>query len=110
MEDIIEEIVGEIRDEYDEEDRSFAKIDDQTWVFEAKTQLTDFYKITQLDEDTFEEASGESDTVGGLLLELKGEFPKVHEKIIYQGYEFEVLSLDKRRILKVKFKILPKEQ
>ena len=110
MEDIIEEIVGEIRDEYDEEDRSYAKLDDHTWVFEAKTLLTDFYKITQLDEDTFEEASGESDTVGGLLLELKGEFPKVHEKIIYQGYEFEVLSLDKRRILKVKFKILPKEQ
>lgn len=110
MEDIIEEIVGEIRDEYDEEDRFYAKLDDHTWVFEAKTLLTDFYKITQLDEDTFEEASGESDTVGGLLLELKGEFPKVHEKIIYQGYEFEVLSLDKRRILKVKFKILPKEQ
>ena len=105
MEDIIEEIVGEIRDEYDDEDRSYAKIDEHTWVFEAKTQLTDFYKITKLDEDTFEEASGESDTIGGLLLELKGEFPKVHEKIVYQGYEFEILSLDKRRILKVKFKI-----
>ena len=81
-------------------------IDDHTWVFEAKTQLTDFYKITQLDEDTFEEASGESDTIGGLLLELKGEFPKVHEKIVYKGYEFEILSLDKRRILKVKFTIV----
>ena len=103
MEDIIEEIVGEIRDEYDDEDRSFAKLDDHTWVFEAKTLLTDFYKITKLDEDTFEEASGESDTVGGLILELKGDFPKVHEKIVYQGYEFEVLSLNKRRILKVKF-------
>ncbi len=106
MEDIIEEIVGEIRDEYDDEDRSYAVIDDHTWVFEAKTQLTDFYKITQLDEDTFEEASGESDTIGGLLLELKGEFPKVHEKIVYKGYEFEILSLDKRRILKVKFSIV----
>jgi len=106
MEDIIEEIVGEIRDEYDDEDRSYAVIDDHTWVFEAKTQLTDFYKITQLDEDTFEEASGESDTIGGLLLELKGEFPKVHEKIVYKGYEFEILSLDKRRILKVKFTIV----
>ena len=109
MEDIIEEIVGEIRDEYDEEDRSYHVIDDHTWIFEAKTQLTDFYKITKLDEDTFEEASGESDTVGGLLLELKGEFPKQHERIVYQGYEFEVLSLDKRRILKVKFTILPKK-
>ena len=106
MEDIIEEIVGEIRDEYDDEDRSYAVLDDHTWVFEAKTQLTDFYKITQLDEDTFEEASGESDTIGGLLLELKGEFPKVHEKIVYKGYEFEILSLDKRRILKVKFTIV----
>lgn len=106
MEDIIEEIVGEIRDEYDDEDRSYAVIDDHTWVFEAKTQLTDFYKITQLNEDTFEEASGESDTIGGLLLELKGEFPKVHEKIVYKGYEFEILSLDKRRILKVKFTIV----
>ncbi|MBO7419289.1 MAG: gliding motility-associated protein GldE [Bacteroidaceae bacterium] len=106
MEDIIEEIVGEIRDEYDDEDRSYVVIDDHTWIFEAKTQLTDFYKVTKLDEDTFDEASGESDTVGGLLLELKGEFPKVHEKIVYQGYEFEILSLDKRRILKVKFRII----
>ena len=106
MEDIIEEIVGEIRDEYDDEDCSYVVIDDHTWIFEAKTQLTDFYKVTKLDEDTFDEASGESDTVGGLLLELKGEFPKVHEKIVYQGYEFEILSLDKRRILKVKFRII----
>lgn len=105
MEDIIEEIVGEIRDEYDDEERTYAVLNDHTWVFEAKTQLTDFYKITKLDEDTFDEVAGEADTLAGLLLELKGEFPSLHEKVTYDRYEFEVLEMDNRRILKVKFTI-----
>ena len=105
MEDIIEEIVGEIHDEYDDEERTYAVLNDHTWVFEAKTQLTDFYKITKVDEEVFDEVAGDSDTLAGLLLELKGEFPALHEKVTYDHYEFDVLEMDNRRILKVKFTI-----
>ena len=105
MEDIIEEIVGEIHDEYDDEERTYAVLNDHTWVFEAKTQWTDFYKITKVDEEVFDEVAGDSDTLAGLLLELKGEFPSLHEKVTYDHYEFEVLEMDNRRILKVKFTI-----
>jgi gliding motility-associated protein GldE len=105
MEDILEEIVGEIHDEYDDEERTYAVLNDHTWVFEAKTQLTDFYKITKVDEGTFDEAAGDADTLAGLLLELKGEFPALHEQLTYQHYTFEILEMDKRRILKVKFTI-----
>ena len=102
MEDIIEEIVGEINDEYDEEERSYVKIDDHTYVFEAKTLLSDFYKIVKVDSDTFEDIQGDADTLAGLLLEIKGEFPKLHEKLEYEHYLFEVLEKDARRILKIK--------
>jgi len=105
MEDIIEEIVGEIRDEYDDEERNFAKLNDHTWVFEAKTQLSDFCKITNQNIDDLERMAGDSDTLAGLLLEIKGEFPALHEKLTYANYEFEVLEMDNRRILKVKFTI-----
>lgn len=105
MEDIIEEIVGEIQDEYDEEERTYVQVNDHTWTFEAKTQLTDFYKVTKLDEEVFDKVIGEADTIGGLLLEIKGEFPALHEKIVYENYVFEVLALDNRRILKVRFTI-----
>lgn len=107
MEDIIEEIVGEINDEYDDEERTYSVLNDHTWVFEAKTQLTDFYKITKVDEEAFEEVAGDADTLAGLLLELKGEFPALHEKVTYNRYEFEVLEMDNRRILKVKFTVQP---
>lgn len=102
MEDIIEEIVGEIHDEYDDEERTYVVVNDYTWIFEAKTQLTDFYKITQIDSDDFEKISGDADTLAGLLLEIKGEFPQLHEKLTYDNYEFEILEMDNRRILKVK--------
>ena len=105
MEDIIEEIVGEIHDEYDDEERTYVVLNDHTWVFEAKTLLTDFYKVTKIDETEFEEVSGEADTLAGLLLELKGEFPALHERVSYKNYEFEVLEMDSRRILKVKVTI-----
>jgi gliding motility-associated protein GldE len=107
MEDIIEEIVGEINDEYDEEERTYVSVGENAWVFEAKTLLTDFYKITGIDEEEFDKVSGEADTVAGLLLELKGEFPALHEKVTHKNYEFEVLEMDNRRIVKVKFTIRP---
>ena len=102
MEDIIEEIVGEINDEYDEEERSYVKINDHTYVFEAKTLLSDFYKVVKIDPDFFEDVEGDADTLAGLLLEIKGEFPKLHEKLEYDHVLFEVLEMDARRILKVK--------
>ena len=102
MEDIIEEIVGEINDEYDEEERSYVKINDHTYVFEAKTLLSDFYKILKIDADVFEDIEGDADTLAGLLLEIKGEFPKLHDKLKYEHYHFEVLEMDARRSLKVK--------
>ncbi len=105
MEDIIEEIVGEIRDEYDEEEYNYSMLNEHTWVFEGKILLTDFYKITKIDEGTFDEVAGDADTLAGLLLELKGEFPALHEKVVYGCYEFEVLEMDNRRILKLKFVI-----
>ena len=105
MEDIIEEIVGEIHDEYDDEERTHVVLNDHTWIFEAKTQLTDFYKITKVNEDDFEEVDADADTVAGLLLEIKGEFPALHERVVYKNYTFEVLAMNNRRILKVKFTV-----
>ena len=102
MEDIIEEIVGEINDEYDDEERTYVKLNDSTYVFEAKTLLSDFYKIMKVDPDVFEEVEGDADTLAGLLLEIKGEFPVLHERLDYENYHFEVLEMDTRRILKVK--------
>ena len=105
MEDIIEEIVGEINDEYDEEERTYVKLADDTYVFEGKTLLSEFYKILKIDSDVFETVEGDADTLAGLLLELKGEFPSLHEVITYQYFRFEVLEMDARRILKVKVSI-----
>lgn len=107
MEDIIEEIVGEIQDEYDEEENTYKKIDNDSWIFEAKTQLSDFYKVTGLDEEVFDKVVGSADTIGGLLLEIKGEFPELNEVVSYNNFEFKVLAKDNRRILKVRFTILP---
>ncbi len=102
MEDIIEEIVGEINDEYDDEKRPYVKLDEQTYVFEAKTLLSDFYKVTKIDPNEFEQVEGDADTLAGLLLELKGEFPALHEQLACGRCRFEVLEKDNRRILKVK--------
>ena len=102
MEDIIEEIVGEINDEYDEDERQYVRLNANTYVFEAKVLLTDFFRIMKLDDDFFEEVEGEADTLAGLLLEIKGEFPERHEVNKYKNYCFEVLEMDDRRLLKIK--------
>ena len=102
MEDIIEEIVGEINDEYDEDERPYTRLNQNTYVFEAKTLLTDFRKIMQLPEDAFDDVAGDADTLAGLLLEIKGEFPQEHEKIQHGNYTFEVMEMDERRIVKIK--------
>ncbi|MBO5085158.1 MAG: gliding motility-associated protein GldE [Bacteroidaceae bacterium] len=102
LEDVIEEIVGEINDEYDEVERSFVKINSNTYLFEAKTMLSDFYKALDLDDELFDEVSGDADSLAGLLLELKGDFPDLHESIDYRHITFEVMEMDERRIVKIK--------
>ena len=102
LEDILEEIVGEINDEYDEDEKNYVRINSNTFVFEGKTLLADFYKILKVDDDTFEEVEGDADTIAGLLLEIKGDFPKLHEKIVYENFTFEIMEMDERRIAKVK--------
>ena len=102
LEDILEEIVGEINDEYDEDEKNYVRINSNTFIFEGKTLLTDFYKVLKLDDDIFEEVEGDADTLAGLLLEIKGDFPKLHEKIDYQNITFEILEMEERRISKVK--------
>ena len=102
LEDILEEIVGEINDEYDEDEKSYVRINANTFIFEGKTLLSDFYKILKLDDEIFEEVEGDADTLAGLLLEIKGDFPKMHEKITYNQFTFEILDMDERRISKVK--------
>ena len=102
MEDILEEIVGEINDEYDEEEKSYVRINANTYVFEGKTLLSDFFKILDLDDETFEEVEGDADSLAGLLLEIKGDFPELHERIDYKNFTFEVTELDEHRIAKIK--------
>ena len=102
LEDVLEEIVGEINDEYDEDEKSYQRINSNTYVFEGKTLLSDFYKILNLDDETFEDVEGDADTIAGLLLEIKGEFPKLHEKIEYLNFTFEIQEMEERRISKVK--------
>ncbi|MBP7358865.1 MAG: gliding motility-associated protein GldE [Prevotella sp.] len=102
LEDIIEEIVGEINDEYDEDEKNYIRLNKTTYIFEGKTPLSDFTKILNIDEETFSDIEGEADTLAGLILEIKGDFPSLHEKIDYKDYSFEVLEMDERRIAKIK--------
>ena len=105
LEDILEEIVGEINDEFDDERRSFTKLDNNTYIFEGKTLITDLVKILDVDDDEFDDACGDNGTIAGMLLELKGDFPVRHETLEYKKYSFEVLEQEDRRISKVKLTI-----
>lgn len=108
MEDILEEIVGEINDEYDEEEKTYSKLNYNTYIFEGKTLLSDFTKILNVDDDEFSDVEGDADTLAGLLLEIKGDFLSLHEKVKYKNYDFEVLGIDELRISKIKVTIQPK--
>ena len=107
LEDILEEIVGEINDEYDEEEKFYSKLNYNTFVFEGKTLLSDFCKILNVDDEEFEEVEGDADSLAGLLLEIKGDFPSMHEKIDYKNYTFEVMQIEERRISKIKVTVHP---
>ena len=103
LEDVIEEIVGDINDEFDDEDLTYSKIDEDNYVFEGKTTIKDFCKVLDdEDEDIFEREKGESETLAGFILEISGKFPKKGEKINFKNYTFTIEALDKKRIKQIK--------
>ena len=107
LEDVIEEIVGDISDEFDDDEVIYTKIDDHNYSFEGKTTLKDFYKITHLEnESDFEDHKGEAETIAGFILEIHGNFPKRQHKIPFKNYVFTIEAIDKKRIKQVKFTIL----
>ena len=105
LEDVLEEIVGEIVDEFDEEEHYYSKISANTFLFDGKTMLVDFYKISKSDDTVFEEVKGDADTLAGLILELKGEIPSLHEKTEYKQFIFTIEAVDNRRIKQIKVEI-----
>lgn len=102
LEDIIEEIIGDISDEFDDDDLVYSKLDDKNYIFEGKTSLKDIYKVTHIDSELFESNKGESETIAGFVLEISGGFPKREERISFQGYVFTIEALDKKRIKQLK--------
>jgi putative hemolysin len=105
LEDVLEEIVGEITDESDEVESYYSRIDDNNYIFDGKILLNDFFKIVKISEELFEPIRGEADTLAGLILEIKGEIPPVNETIMLKNFSFTMLSVDDRRIKKIKFTI-----
>ena len=102
MEDIMEEVIGDIRDEFDEEESQNKKLDENNYVFEGKTMIHDMCKIMHLPMDTFDKVRGESESVGGLVLELAGEFPKVNDVINCVDFDFTVMEAESNRVRLVK--------
>ena len=109
MEDIIEEIVGDISDEYDEDENSFMSLPDGSYIFEGKTQLNDFFRETGIPPSDFNDHTEEAETLTGLMLAIKGTLPRRREIIDYKNYRFIILEADERRVLKVKISIIPKK-
>ena len=110
LEDILEEIVGEINDEYDEENKLYSKLNYNTYIFEGKTLLTDFCKTLNINDEEFADVEGDADTLAGLLLEIKGDFLSIHEKIDFKNYTFEIVGIEERRISRIKVTIHEKKE
>lgn len=108
LEDVIEEIVGDISDEFDDDDLVYSKLDDFNYVFEGKITLKDFYKIVEVDQEVFEESRGEAETLAGFILEISGKFPKIKELVNFGAYRFEIEGMSRNRITQLKF-TLPKD-
>ena len=107
MEDILEEIIGEIKDEFDEEEMGNKKIDDQHYIFEGRTMINDACKMMGLPIDTFDGVRGDSDSLAGLVLEIAGQFPKISDVVSSGDFDFEILELDRNRIKKIKIAVQP---
>ena len=102
LEDIIEEIVGDISDEFDGDDTNYSKIDDKNYLFEGKTNLKDFYRVVDVDEELFEYKKGEAETLAGFILEILGNFPKKNQKISFENCTFTIETVDKKRVKQIK--------
>ena len=102
LEDIIEEVIGDINDEFDDEELIYSKLDDNNYIFEAKIMLNDLYRVLQIDGEVFEKQRGESDTLAGFILEITGKIPDKGQVIEIENYSIIIESVDKRRIKRVK--------
>ena len=105
LEDVIEEIVGDISDEFDDDSLSFSKLDNSNYIFEGKTSMKDFYKILSIDSKSFDAFKGDSETIAGFILEISQSFPKINSRVIFENYTFTIESVDKKRINQVKVTI-----
>lgn len=110
LEDILEEIVGEINDELDEVDHNYIRLDENSYIFEAKTSLNDFCKTVGIEHDFFEEVKGESESLGGVILQLNSNLPKKGDKIYYKNFVFRIDSANNKRIKKIKVEVLQDEE
>lgn len=110
LEDVLEEIVGDINDEYDEEEKTYRRLPDDTYIFEGKTLLNDFFRITGLEPDDYRPVAEESETLAGMLLTIKGDFPKEKEPLVYGRCRFLILDIDHHRITSVRVKVMPEDQ
>ncbi len=111
LEDILEEVIGEIKDEYDDlVEIDFTKVDESNYVFEAKTLLNDICKVMDLKAEVFDEIKGDADSLGGLILEVAKKIPKIREEVRHENFLFTILSVDKKRIRKVKITLLSDEE
>lgn len=110
LEDVLEEIVGDIDDEYDVEEKTYHRLPDDTYIFEGKTLLNDFFRVTDLDEDDYSDVTEGCETVAGMLLAIKGDFPKEKESIVYGRCRFLVLSVRRHRIVNVRVKVMTEVQ
>lgn len=102
LEDVIEEIVGDISDEFDDEDINYSQIDERNYLFEGKINLKDFYRIIDVNEDLFEDRKGEAETLAGFILEILGNFPKKGQKIHFENCQFTIEAVDKKRVKQIK--------
>ena len=102
LEDIIEEIVGDISDEFDSEEINYSRLDNNNYVFEGKTPLIDFYRILEIEGENFEENKGEADTIAGFLMEISGKFLQKNEKVRFENYDFTVEAADRKRVKQIK--------
>lgn len=107
LEDVLEEIVGDIDDEYDDEEKTYRRLPNDTYIFEGKTLLTDFFRVTELESDDYEAVTGEAETLAGMLLAIKGDFPKDKEPLVYGRCRFLILEVDHHRICSVRVKVMP---
>ena len=110
MEDVIEEIVGDIHDEYDDEEMQFTKLSETSYLFEGKISLVDFYKALDIDQSVFAEVKGESETLGGMLLNINSDMPRQGDEITYADYIFKIDAVNNRRILRVKVMVPEKSE